>query len=494
MCTHLHYIFNPYSRRKVLVPCGKCEACLQEKAFARANRIRNNVTDGTIALFITLTYANDYVPYVLRSDLCGEDAEINVYRNSTVRFVYNPHSKKYFLKKDVGVSPISRYFVPFEVRGHTVYNDVVSGLKGLNGLSKNHIGVCLYSDVQKFYKRLRQILFRHYGFQGKFSYFTCSELGGYSHRPHFHALLFIRPDYEEIFRSAIVEAWPYADKSRTAKYIEIARDAASYVASYVNSNLSLPPLMQEDMFKPKHSFSKDFGVVLDCFSLPKILEKIDKGDLFYYRRQKFDGESSVTPVSIPVYVLNRYFPKHKGFGWLAPHQLLSILRNPEKVGDVFSDREIISVIEVDGIKKEVCYKTSPKVSNPLYHFSSKETYRIYVSLENAYQRFYKETGLSRFDYADYYVKAWRLHSIQSIKQSLLNVELFKDWSDFYENVNQFDNFLDVAPTLENLDLERDPNNRSDIVLKSNRFTVLFDKLDKQKKVTNYVMSYNKHNV
>ena len=79
MCTHCRYVFNRYSRRHVLVKCGKCDACKQEKAIARANRIRNNLTYGKIALFITLTYANDYVPFVYRSDLIGY-GDLNVYR------------------------------------------------------------------------------------------------------------------------------------------------------------------------------------------------------------------------------------------------------------------------------------------------------------------------------------------------------------------------------------------------------------------------------
>ena len=65
---------------------------LQEKACKRANRIRNNVTDGTIALFVTLTYSNDYVPYVFRDDLYSSEFEVNVFRNASYRFVFDRHS------------------------------------------------------------------------------------------------------------------------------------------------------------------------------------------------------------------------------------------------------------------------------------------------------------------------------------------------------------------------------------------------------------------
>ena len=69
MCTHSRFIFNPYSRKNVLVKCGKCPSCLQEKAFARAQRIKNNYSDGTICLFFTLTYSNDFIPYIDRDDV-----------------------------------------------------------------------------------------------------------------------------------------------------------------------------------------------------------------------------------------------------------------------------------------------------------------------------------------------------------------------------------------------------------------------------------------
>ena len=75
--------------------------------------------------------------------------------------------------------------------------------------------------------------------------------------------------------------------------LKVAKDAASYLSSYVNSNISIPPrCCKDDFFKPKHSQSKSFGVVLDCFQLPQILQKIERGDIVYYRSQKFDGESS----------------------------------------------------------------------------------------------------------------------------------------------------------------------------------------------------------
>ena len=89
MCINSRYIWNPYSRSSVLVKCGKCDACLQEKAQQRTRRIRNNIRQGEIVLFVTLTYANDYIPYITKTDLLSDSPFINVYRDNDIRMVYS---------------------------------------------------------------------------------------------------------------------------------------------------------------------------------------------------------------------------------------------------------------------------------------------------------------------------------------------------------------------------------------------------------------------
>ena len=68
MCDFTKYVYNKYIRKSLAVECGKCPACLQRKANARAMRIRNH-NDGKLCLFITCTYDNRFVPYVKVDDL-----------------------------------------------------------------------------------------------------------------------------------------------------------------------------------------------------------------------------------------------------------------------------------------------------------------------------------------------------------------------------------------------------------------------------------------
>ena len=72
MCTHKHKIRNPYSHREMWVDCGKCDACKQRRANARANQIRlhnNGLSKDYYPWFFHLTYLNECVLYVRRDDI-----------------------------------------------------------------------------------------------------------------------------------------------------------------------------------------------------------------------------------------------------------------------------------------------------------------------------------------------------------------------------------------------------------------------------------------
>ena len=53
MCVNKRYVLNPYIHKRILVDCGKCEACQQERAIMRTNRIRNEYDSNYIMLFGT---------------------------------------------------------------------------------------------------------------------------------------------------------------------------------------------------------------------------------------------------------------------------------------------------------------------------------------------------------------------------------------------------------------------------------------------------------
>ena len=188
MCIYQRYIRNPYNGKYFFAKCGKCPACLQEKASKRTSRIRNHYRSGQTALFITLTYANIFVPYVRRSDLMRFDFNVPVYRDASTR--KNRIGKQYKFIKTIKrqTKVIANIDYENSINFPTADNKVreVMRLPHIKHGPKDKIGVILYSDLQRFYKRLRVILQRKYQIFDSFSYFGCSEYGPSTCRPHFH--------------------------------------------------------------------------------------------------------------------------------------------------------------------------------------------------------------------------------------------------------------------------------------------------------------------
>lgn len=482
MCVNGRWIYNRYSGQKVFVRCGKCEACIQEDAMRRTNRIRMHQRNGWICLFVTLTYTNDFVPYVLRSDLGSEDFEINVYRNCSGRYVYSKKNGLRF-KKDFGIDVIDRKFID-----HTFRHEFANcKLKHLNGLSSDCIGVCYYPDLQDFFKRLRLNYEREYNKKLQIDYFAVSEFGGYSFRPHFHILLFIPASVEAQIRGAILKSWPYADSRRTAKFIEVAKNAASYVSSYVNSNVHISTCLSHAAFKQKHSQSKNLGVVMDILSLPAILEMVNRRDLHIYVEKKFDGTSRFTPLLVPKYVINRFFPKFKGMRWLAPVAFRSILVEPTNLWKFVGNYEEEIKIDIYGNRKITIPSRIDLPFNPHYDFGRSEIYSIVIRLLHAQLYFMSVTGLNAFDFAFYYEQVWNLYASSLIGDSLTSVERFEDFSEFYFNNADVQFNLVNAPTLSGLNLSSNPNNFHDLVVRSSNFARTYELKDKTKKVVNYSM-------
>lgn len=498
MCTQSRWIYNRYSRQSVLVRCGKCDSCKQEKALARTNRIRNHVPDGFICLFVTLTYNNNYVPYISRRELVSDSNEINIYRNCTGRYVYSSDKGLRF-KQEYGITIIDSTFLPFDYR-----NDFDShSLKSLKGLDSDKIGVCYYPDLQNFFKRLRITYERIYKEKPTFDFFSVAEYGGFSYRPHHHILLFIPSAHEKRYRDTVVTCWPYADKRRTAKFIEIARDAASYVSSYVNGSFNLSSALSSSPFRQKHSQSKNLGILLDCFSLPSVLEKIDKRDCHYYKRRFIDGVPELSSLLLPKYILNRYFPQFKGFNWLDTHSLRSILIAPETIWDYFGDYferfeveyfnfryhdESKNIDIYDKINKSCFIERCSNIVNPAYSFSRNEVYMIAIRLMHAQLYFMSVTGLNAYDFADYYIRCWNLYHSTLLQDSLTNVESFSDFEEFYFNSNDFIHGLVHSESLDGIEMLPDYNLFHDNIVKSGNLAHTYFLKDKTKKVVNFSMS------
>lgn len=132
-----------------LVPCSKCEECLQRKKLAFVHRCEQEKLNGNFkhCYFVTLTYKDEYLPY------------------------------EYYTEKRKG--------------------------KPVNPESTGEPVVCPY-DLSMFFHRFRNFA------EERIKYFACAEYGSErnTHRPHYHIILFTNLPWRECVNTANL-AWSY---------------------------------------------------------------------------------------------------------------------------------------------------------------------------------------------------------------------------------------------------------------------------------------------
>lgn len=339
MCINKRWVENRYTHRRILVKCGHCPACLQEKATRMSFRLKQ--TTAKTVYFLTLTYKNEYLPYIRRSDLdfSSNLGIVPVYRDGEV--------KKFRSKDRRGTRYIRSSFIStpgrvidhcrFNIRSDFNLDQFVRGIKSLKHPVrhpvKDAVSVLYYKDFQDFVKRFKINVQRKLNkdcTNETNKFFICSEYGEHTHRGHAHVLLFSENLSLSDVKRTLVASWPYADFSKLRKYCEIAVDASGYVASYVNCADSISSLLAYSPFRPKHSFSQGIGMDDPQFSPGQILEVVRSGSLRYCVKRTRDGVTCIESVPIPQYVLNRYFPYIKGLTCLSTVEINNLFASPKR--------------------------------------------------------------------------------------------------------------------------------------------------------------------
>ena len=404
-----------------MVNCGKCPACLQAKANRQTNRINNEVSCGDLlTFFVSLTYDDRFVPYVTKSDLeNGGLFEIPIRRDNAVRHFKNtvivrptsPDCSGYY-REIIDTVPLYDFETGERIK-ETVPFTPNLWKEGV-GYDNERMGIIYYPDYQNFCKNLRIYLERKYppSERPTVRLYNVSEYGGKHFRPHFHPLVSTERENEAKVRLAIYETWQFAsrDVMGNPKTIQVARNAAAYVASYVNKSPDVPKSLT--LFAPpKKSHSKGYGVRLDCFQLDKILQATDKGELSYSRLTKRNGVSTVFNAPVPKYVINRYFPMFKGLCRLTSDSLALALRFP---ATYFGNH-----------KNEYLTNYSDDVKH-------QDTRSIIVRLQNAQDRYCRLTGKHPLDFAIDYQRVWNCYKNTLYKMQLLDNSI--RMSEKYDNI------------------------------------------------------------
>ena len=336
------------------VNCGHCPACLMEKAIKNKDMIDQHLGKNNVFIFFTLHYSNPSCPYVYLDDIQNRQV-ITVYRDSHLyKAVSKNHrviQKKVFglcelgdkindnfqpkytaLKlsrstnrkdtfyKNASLQSVKDYYfvsvptIPYE-------HDTIS-LKTLNKYDKDKVGVLWYPDIINFFKRLKINLVRHYGFDYTDGYFYVGEYGPTTLRPHFHGLVACSTENVEIVKNTIVASWPYGSAARTRQYCEVAFEASSYVASYVNGTSDIPSFLRQKSFRPKTGHTKFFGQGLDAFAPKNFYENAAKGNVTYDSITIKDKVPFHVAVPYPSRILRRYLPRCKGYSKLTDSEVV----------------------------------------------------------------------------------------------------------------------------------------------------------------------------
>lgn len=494
MCTKGKWIYNKYCHSSFFVKCGHCPACLQEKANARTARIRHETEDlNYVPLFFTFTYNNTNIPYILREDLeeiacldesCFDEFSPNfqaislpIYRDGYVRRVRGSSDYNMVYKRNFDPHVIDYIQIGLDEYRRLV-NTKYNAFHDLVNTYHGRISVCYYKDIQDTIKRFATNIERRYGKErNSFRYFLCSEYGPTTLRAHFHGVVFVPKADVETYWAALDEAWPFNSRCSSERKIEFARDAASYVSSYVNCGSDFPNFFKIDAFRPKHSYSQGFGVHNDDFGLPSIMEKIRKRNLRYTIVTYKNGLSVCTDLPVPQYVVNRYFPKVKGVNRLTDDEIYELFKCPA----LWNVRRFASKMELSDSEISL---VSTRIRNCGLRFKS------YV--DNYF-------NANIVDFGDLFAFAWL--SCYRVKFSNL-MEDFYLRSDMpicerYDNIGSLGRIKNKS--LEELfpDIKKvntNPNDFSFRVINSAHLTDLYYEKEKTKKVINYAMANSYCNV
>ena len=303
------------------VPCGRCLDCVQMNRDEWQLRVSFELKDlyahGGCAVFLTFTYDNAHLPY---------------YR------VRIPSSLSTRISKDL--FGFDTEIIPATYHGLDSFVSVPC-------FSHDH--------VLGFLNNLKVNMFHKYG-KSSYKYFFTCEFGSDTHRPHYHAMFFLKAMVDVTYFCELCRSlWSYGfmfpkyDKKRrvyvdndnkpTTPKIRILRGCARYVSKYITKDLSYLniPLLQQYLsvkankiamqrFLPKHWQSNGLG-----YSLFTRLDLSNEQDVINVIRNGIMNPLTLKMCPLPRYVINKLMYKNVRSGRISSTN-----------GKVLYDRELTS--------------------------------------------------------------------------------------------------------------------------------------------------------
>lgn len=263
-CQNPRTVVNKYTHEPVVVSCGSCPSCILRRSGIQTNLLTSYSAQFRYVYFVTLTYAPCFLPTLEVSvvEACTDDiADVSVVPDINDLDVRDPNTYLFGFRsvpRSVSVklknSTVERTFKDPDVMFSypMVPKELLSILNKVKHNVPNRIPYVCNRDLDLFLKRLRS-----YYPDEKLRYYAVSEYGPTSYRPHWHLLLFSDSErFSKTVLENVSKAWSYGrcDASLSRGF------AAPYVASYVNSFVSLPDfyVQMPKVVRPKSFHSIGF--------------------------------------------------------------------------------------------------------------------------------------------------------------------------------------------------------------------------------------------
>lgn len=261
-------VYNKYTHDVLYVPCGHCYSCLKNKSNRDTSLAMNISSNFKYCYFVWLSYRDEFLPFIEMSkeDSIGNDRLNYTFKSINRNLIVSGNKKKDFRGSDRIIDDEEFEFTHSMTSSD--YRDIIVKSHGRYDFARkcvvypkfedcdNKIPYCNTSDCQKFFKRLRFHIKAKYN--EEIRHYSVSEYGPRTYRPHWHLLLFFNSDeVAKVISQYVSESWSYGNTT-----CELSRGgSASYVASYVNSNVCLPSLyLEHKEIRPRSLHSKGYGV------------------------------------------------------------------------------------------------------------------------------------------------------------------------------------------------------------------------------------------
>lgn len=370
-CLHPVRIVNKYTGEPIIIPCGKCPACMLHKSSTMSLRCQLESTTKRYCMFVTLTYDNDHlpmaVPYYYVNDLGREcvrvmsddeilsDIEIPHYKFNRLLAKFNLDGKipyLYYRHIQLFMKRFRKHLDLCNKRYHQGY---------LNRLYREVISKRVQDEPKLLKSTLNKIKFHNEKQVEKIRYYAVGELGPVHFRPHWHLLIWF-DDQETLayFAESLRKSWT----SGRIDYSMSRGDASSYCASYVNSSVSLPPIYQSKEIRPKQFHSSMLG----CNVFKTERKALFENDPRAITKRSIPLNGVDTEVSMWRSLKARFMPLCKGFARKSRHERLyaytlyaKVRRWTKETSPYCQARNLTKFILANGFTSEYPYKYYPPI-------------------------------------------------------------------------------------------------------------------------------------